>query len=411
MPRVAITGLGTISALGIGVPAFWDGLLAARSGVRRITLFDPTSLSIGIAAEVPAFDPLSAFTDTQLELLDRFSQLAIVAAREARKDAGLELDDETRERAGVALGTGMGGSMTTDRAYADVYLKGTQRVHPFTIPRMMPNAAAAQVTMSLGLQGPTLCFATACAASAHAIGEAAEIIRTGRADVMLAGGSDAPITLGVLRAWEAMRVLARPVNGDVSSACRPFSHDRQGLVLGEGAGVVVLEEWERARRRGAKIYAELAGYAATADAGHITQPGVDAPARAAQLALARASVAPADVDYVNAHGTGTLLNDATETTILKRVFGEHAPRLAISSTKAVHGHAMAASAALELVATVLAVEHGIAPPTANYTEPDPACDLDYVPNVARERTIRAAVSNSFAFGGLNAVLVVTKPST
>jgi nodulation protein E len=251
-------------------------------------------------------------------------------------------------------------------------------------------------------------FATACAAGAHAIGEGVEMIRAGRADVMLAGGSDAPITPGIIRCWEAMRVLAPSLDGDASRVCRPFSRDRLGMVLGEGAGVVVLESWDHAAARGADILAEVAGYAATADAEHITQPGIHAPARAIELALGQARLGVCDVDYVNAHGTATRLNDATETTILKRVFGAHASRLAISSTKAVHGHVMGASAALEFIAAILAIRHGIVPPTANYTEPDPECDLDYVPNTAREMTVRTAVSNSFAFGGLNAVLVVKK---
>lgn len=411
MRRVAITGLGVVSSLGIGVPAFWEGLLARRSGVRRITLFDPATMTIPIAAEVPAFDASQHIDPSKLELLDRFSQFALVAAAEAWKDSALTLTDAERHRAGVALGTGSGGALTEDEQYARLYGQDAPRAHPFTIPRLMYNAATAQVTMALGLKGPALCFATACAAAAHAIGESAEIIRSGRADVMMAGGADAPIAYGVMKAWEALRVLAPPPDGDPSTACRPFSRDRQGLVVGEGAGVVVLEDWEHARRRGATIRAELAGYGATADAGHITQPGIDSPCRALELALAQAKLAPDQIDYVNAHGTATLLNDATETTILKRVFGAHAFRLAISSTKSMHGHAMGASAALELIATVMAVERGVVPPTAHYTEPDPECDLDYVPNGPRECRVRAAVSNAFAFGGLNAVLIVRAPTT
>jgi nodulation protein E len=258
-----------------------------------------------------------------------------------------------------------------------------------------------------GLRGPTVCFTTACAAAAHAIGEAGEMIRSGRADVMLAGGSEAPITYGVMRCWEAMRVLAPP-GPDATHACRPFSRDRTGLVLGEGAGILVMESWERARARGATILAELAGYGVTADAGHITQPGQDAPARAITQALHQACLQPTDVHYVNAHGTGTRLNDTTETEIIKRAFGAHASRLAVSSTKSVHGHAIGASAALELIASVLAIRHGVVPPTANYAEADPECDLDYVPNAARQMSVDAAVSNSFAFGGLNAVLAVKR---
>ena len=404
--RVAITGLGALSALGVGVPALWKGLLAGRSGFRRIERFDPSTLLVPIAAELPEFTP-PVLEGGQIELLDRFSQFALVAASEAYEDASLTVDDAERDRVGVAVGSGFGGCLTQDDRYQRIYGKGETRVHPFSIPRMMHSAAASHLGMVRGLRGPTLCFTTACAAAAHAIGEAGEIIRSGRADVMLAGGSEAPITFAVMRCWEAMRVLAPP-GTDPTRACRPFSRDRSGLVLGEGAGILVLESWERARGRGATILAELAGYGATADAGHITQPGVDAPARAIALALEQAGVQPADVDYVNAHGTGTRLNDATETGIIKRAFGGHAPRLAISSTKSVHGHAIGASSALELIAAILAIRKGVVPPTANYTEADPECDLDYVPNEPREMAVDVALSNSFAFGGLNAALVVKR---
>jgi len=407
MRRVAITGMGAISALGLGVPALWEGLVAARSGVRRISLFDPSSLNVPIAAEVPGFDPRRYLPDEKIELLDRFGQLALAAAAEAWADAGLELDDESRERAGVSVGSGIGGTMTCDAQYEKLYGQGATRIHPFTIPKLMINSAASHLSMQYQVRGPTMCYTTACAAASHAIGEAAEMIRAGRADVMIAGGSEAPLSLGMMKCWEAMRVLAPP-DGDPASACRPFSRDRQGLVLGEGAGIVILEEWERARARGAVIHAELAGYGATADAGHITQPGIDAPVRALTQALAQAHLSVDGIDYVNAHGTGTRMNDRTETAILKRVFGEHAQRLAVSSTKSMLGHTMGASGALELVATVCAIQHGVVPPTAHYREPDPECDLDYVPNEAREKPVRSALSNSFAFGGLNAVLAVTR---
>jgi nodulation protein E len=406
--RVAITGLGAVSALGIGVPAFCERIVAGASGVRPIAAFDATGFLARVAAEVPDYDPAAHFDESARDILDRFAQFALLAAAEACAQAGLDtrrLSEEERDRIGVAIGSALGGAVTQDERYERLYARGVSRVHPFTIPRIMGNAAAAQISMRHGLRGPTMSFSTACAASAHAIGEAAEMIRAGRADAMIAGGADAPIAPGVVRCWEAMRVLAPPPD-DPSHACRPFSRDRLGMVLGEGAGVVVLEDRAHAAARGAPILAELAGYGATSDAGHITQPGTHAPARAIALALAQAGLAPASVDYVNAHGTATRLNDAAETAILKLAFGEHARRLAISSTKAVHGHAMGASAALELIATVLAIRGGVAPPTAHYTEPDPACDLDYVPNVARPMTIRAAISNSFAFGGLNAVLAV-----
>jgi nodulation protein E len=408
MRRVAITGLGVVSALGVGVDAFWAGLSSGRSGTRRVTLLDPALLNTTVAAEVPDFDPDRYLPGVPIEMLDRFSQLALVAGREAIEDAQLVIEDRERDRAGVSIGTGIGGAGTQDVLYRRYYAEKIPRAHPFSIPRTMNSAAASQVGMAYGLQGPGLCISTACASGGHSIGEAFEIIRAGRADVMLAGGADASITVPVMKVWEAMRVLANPA--DPATACRPFSRDRQGIVIGEGAGVLVLEEWDRAAARGARIHAELVGYGATADAGHITQPGIDPPVRAIRIALAEAGLNPTDVDYVNAHGTGTRLNDSTETAILKQAFGAYAARLAVSSTKSMHGHAMGASGAIELVATILALTHNTAPPTINYTEPDPECDLDYVPNTARAMRIDAALSNSFAFGGLNAVLAVRRVS-
>jgi nodulation protein E len=398
--------MGVVSAMGVGLGPFWDGLTASRSGTRRVSLSDPTLLGIQIAAEVPDFDPEKHLIGISIDMLDRFSQLALVAGAEAVRDACLTLAEHEQDRAGVSIGTGVGGATTQDVLYRRYYAEKIARAHPFSIPRTMNSAAASQVGMNYGLRGPGICVSTACASAGHSIGEAFEMIRAGRADVMLAGGADAPITAPVFKVWEAMRVLANPA--DPATACRPFSRDRQGIVIGEGAGVLVLEEWERAKARGVRIHAELVGYGATADAGHITQPGVDAPAQAIKLALAEARMAPEDIDYVNAHGTGTRLNDTTETTILKRAFGDHASRLAISSTKSMHGHAMGASGAIELVATILAIARNVAPPTINYSERDPECDLDYVPNEPRPMRIDAAISNSFAFGGLNAVLAVRR---
>jgi nodulation protein E len=407
MRRVVITGLGGVSALGVGVPALWDGLAAGRSGIRRVTVCDTSRLNNPIAAELPTFDPSIWLTAEQLLLVDRSAAFALAAASEAWAQCGLVLTDEERERAGVLIGTGMGGATWQDEGYRAFYELKMPRFHPFTIPRVMHNAAASHISMKYGLQGPTLCISTACASASHAIGEAAELIRSGRTDLMLAGGADAPLAPGVIKAWEAMRVLA-PAGDDPAAACRPFSADRRGLVLGEGAGVVILEERERAMRRGAVIHAELAGYAATADASHITAPGVDSPVRAIRLALAQAGVTPDQVDYVNAHGTATRLNDATETTIIKRVFGDRARKVAVSSTKSMHGHMMGASGAIELLAAIMAIDRGVVPPTANYRQPDPECDLDYVPNQAREMKVDVAISNSFAFGGLNAVLAVRR---
>jgi len=406
MRRVAITGMGVVSSMGVGLGPFWDGLMASRSGARRVSLSDPNLLSVQIAAEVPDFDPEKHLTGISIDMLDRFSQFALVAGAEAMRDACLTLDEHEHHRARVSIGTGVGGATTQDVLYRRYYAEKIARAHPFSIPRTMNSAAASQVGMNYGLRGPGICVSTACASAGHSIGEAFEMIRVGRADVMLAGGADAPITAPVFKVWEAMRVLAN--SPDATTACRPFSRDRQGIVIGEGSGVLVLEDWERARKRGVRIHAELVGYGATADAGHITQPGIDAPAHAIRLALTEAGLRPDQIGYVNAHGTGTRLNDATETTILKRAFGDHAARLAVSSTKSMHGHAMGASGAIELIATILGIERSVAPPTINYSEPDPECDLDYVPNEPREMRIDAAISNSFAFGGLNAVLAVRR---
>ena len=400
--------MGVFASSGRDTVTFFSNLLSARSAVRRISQWDPSALSVQIAAEIPEYNPTDYFPLKRLDLLDRFAQFGLLAAREAVSSSGLEVAEEEKPRFGVVMGTGMGGANTFDNGYYSLYVKGETRLHPFTIPKIMHNAATSQLCMEYGAQGPSLAVCTACSSAGHALGEAFHMIRYGMADVMLAGGSDAPITFGMLRSWESVRVLSTG-NGDASRACRPFSADREGMVLGEGAAVLVLEEFERARRRGAKIFAELAGYGITSDAGHITQPSVTGPARAIRMALDEAGVNPEEVDYVNAHGTGTRLNDAVETQVIKAAFKDHARRLAISSTKSMHGHVMGATGAVEMVATVLAMDQGVIPPTANYTSPDPECDLDYVPNQAREKKVRVAISNSFAFGGLNAVLLVRRP--
>jgi len=405
--RVVITGLGVFAATGKDVESFFSNLVNARSGVRRIAQWDPSALSIQIAAEVPDYSPADHFPPKRLDLLDRFTQFGLLSARQAMESSGIELTEEELPRFGVVMGSGMGGAETFDRAYFNLYAKNETRLHPFTIPKIMHNAVTSQICMEFGAQGPSLAISTACSSAGHAIGEAFHLIKFGMADVMLAGGSDAPITYGMLRSWESVRVLA-PGNSDPSRACRPFSADREGMVMGEGAGVFLLEEFEHARRRGAKLHAEVAGYGMSSDAGHITQPSVAGPARAVRMALAEAGLKPEDVDYINAHGTGTRLNDTIETQVIKEVFQDHARRVAISSTKSMHGHVMGGTGAVELVATVMALERGVIPPTANYTKPDPECDLDYVPNQAREQPVRVALSNSFAFGGLNAVLLVRR---
>ena len=407
MRRVVITGIGVFASTGKNADSFHETLVQGRSAIRRIQQFDPSQLSVQIGAEVPDYDPLQYFPAKRLDLLDRFSQFALIAAKEAMNSSGLQLRDEERPRFGVVTGTGMGGAQTFESGYFKLFAEHVTRLHPFTIPKIMHNAATSQICMEFGAQGPALTTATACSSSGHAIGEAFHLIKFGMADVMLTGGTESPLTFGMIRSWESVRVLATG-NGDPSRACRPFSLDREGLVMGEGAAMLLLEELEHAQQRGARIYAEIAGFGLSSDASHITQPSIDGPARAVRMALAEAGVNPEEVDYINAHGTGTRLNDITETQVIKEVFGGHARKVAISSTKSMHGHVMGSTGAIELAATVQAIERGVVPPTANYTQPDPECDLDYVPNQAREMPVRVAISNSFAFGGLNAVLLVRK---
>jgi len=405
--RVVVTGVGVFASPGKNAGCFFENLLQGRSAIRRIQQFDPSSLSVQIAAEIPDYDPLQYFPAKRLDLLDRFSQFALLASKEAMDSSGIELRDEERPRFGVVTGTGMGGTTTFESGLFNLFVKQATRLHPFTIPKIMHNAATSQICMEFGAQGPSLTTATACSSSGHAIGQALHLIKFGLADLMLAGGTESPITYGMIRSWESVRVLA-PGTGDPSKACRPFSADREGFVLGEGSAMLLLEEFEHARRRGARIYGEIAGFGMSSDASHITQPSIEGPARAVRQALAEAAVNPEDVDYINAHGTGTRVNDLTETNVIKEVFRDRAKKVAISSTKSMHGHAMGATGAIEMAATIQALERGIVPPTANYTQPDPECDLDYVPNQAREMPVRVALSNSFAFGGLNAVLLVRK---
>ncbi len=407
MRRVVITGMGVFASTGKNTDSFHESLVQGRSAIRRIQQFDPSQLSVQIAAEIPDYDPLTYFPAKRLDLLDRFSQFALLAAKEAMDSSGLQLKDEERPRFGVATGTGMGGAQTFESGYYKLFAEHATRLHPFTIPKIMHNAATSQICMEFGAQGPSITTATACSSSGHAIGEAFHLIKFGLADVMLTGGSEAPITFGMIRSWESVRVLAMG-NGDPSKACRPFSLDRDGLVMGEGAAMFLFEELEHATKRGAKIYGEISGFGLSSDASHITQPSVDGPARAVRMALAEAGVNPEDVDYINAHGTGTRVNDVTETKVIKEVFGAHARKLAISSSKSMHGHVMGATGAVELAATVQALDRGVIPPTANYSGPDPECDLDYVPNEARQKPVRVAMSNSFAFGGLNAVLLLRR---
>ncbi len=402
MHRVAITGLGCVSALGPTATAHWQAAREGRCGIGGITLFPADQVKIRVAAEVKGFDPLAHFDERQAESLDRFTQFAVVAARQAVTAAGLDFAaGELGRRTAVITGTGIGGATTIDVCSARLYGEGNRRVHPNSVPKLMASAATSMITMDFGITGPSFTVTSACSSSNHAIGEAFWMVRSGRAEVAITGGAEATITLGTWPGWQALRVMA-------PDTCRPFSRDRQGMVLGEGAGIIVLENWERARARGAHIHAELVGFGMSADAESTLEPSEIGASRAMAMALEDAGLNPEQVGYVNAHGTGTVAGDIAETAALKRVFGSHAAHLLVSSTKSMHGHALGGAGALEIVLTVKAVEDGVVPPTANFTTPDPACDLDYVPNHARERRIEAALSDSFAFGGLNAVLVVRR---
>ena len=397
-PRIVITGLGGLCALGTDISTIWQGMRDGRSGIGPITTTPLHDLKVACGAEIKAL-PEHGIEHKRLVTMDRFSLLAVIAAREAAAHAGLVIDEHSSGRAGAVIGTGICGWETVEDNYRGILLEGRPRANIFSVPRAMTGAPAGQVSMDLGLRGPVFAVSSACSTGNHSIAAAADQIVLGRADVMMAGGTEAPIIWGVLKGWEAMRVLAR-------QTCRPFSADRDGLVIGEGAGVVVLERLEHALARGATILAEYAGAGLSADATDIVAPTVEGPTAAIAGCLADAGLRPEDVDYVNAHGTGTRMNDQIETQAIRRAFGKSADRLSVSSTKSLHGHCLGATAAIEMIACVKAVSEGIVPPTANYTTPDPACDLDVTPNVARQREVRAAISNSFAFGGTNATVAV-----
>ncbi|MDT8283041.1 MAG: beta-ketoacyl-[acyl-carrier-protein] synthase family protein [Gammaproteobacteria bacterium] len=396
--RVVITGVGTISGLGLNKIDFWDALKTGRSGIKP---FNPQmeNVKITLAATVPFFDSETYFTADELTLLDRYSQFAVIAAQEAVEDAGLVSGEKILTEAAAIIGSGCGGKHTDEATYEQLYKQNRKRAHPLTIPKGMPSAAASMISLHLGIKGPVFALASACASGAHAIIQGMTMIQSGMIDVALVGASDAPFTYGLLKSWEALRVLS-------TDTCRPFCKDRSGLILGEGAGMLVLESEEHAVLRSAHIYAELAGYGMSSDAGHITRPDVDGISRAMQNALQSADMTARDVDYINAHGTGTQANDLAETQAIHQVFGEHAKNLTISSTKSMHGHALGASSAMELIATALSMKNSIIPPTANFTEADEGCVLDYVPNTPRQKKIRIAMSNSFAFGGLNVALIL-----
>jgi 3-oxoacyl-[acyl-carrier-protein] synthase II len=401
--RVVVTGLGLVAPVGIGVPVAWKALVGGQSGVRPVPRLAEAGLPVRFAGALPDFDPLAHLPRRDVVRTDPFIHYALIAAREALEDARLDVA-RAPERVGVSIGTGLGGVPALLQAHDTLRAAGAGAVSPYALPAFLPNMAAGWVSMRTGARGPVGSPTTACAAGSQAIGEAARLIERGDADAMLAGGAEAPLHPAVVASFAALRALSTR-NDDPERASRPFDRDRDGFVLGEGAGVLVLEAREAARARGARVYAELAGYGVTADAHHPTAPSEDGPVRAIRLALRDAGLAPEAVDYVNAHGTGTLQNDANETRVLRRVFGAHAGRLAVSSTKSMTGHLLGAAGALEAVVTACAVAHGLLPPTINLTTPDPACDLDYVPHQARPVPVRAALSSSFAFGGTNAILV------
>jgi nodulation protein E len=399
MRRVAITGAGAICAIGRNVAEFAESLRLGKSGIGPIESTDVSQLRFQNGAEVRGYSHQPYFDDRRADFMDRFAQFAVVAAREAVADAAVEWTPELRETSAIITGSCVGGKSTEDIGFQEVYKLGHNRVHPLTIPKTMSNAGASHISMEFGITGPSYNISTACSSAGHAIGQAFWMVRSGMCDLAIAGGSEAPFSFGILKAWEAMRVVS-------PETCRPFSKDRRGMILGEGSAMLVLEPLELARARGAHIHAELVGFGMSADACHITQPSAEGAARAMRVALRDAGLRPEQIGYINAHGTATLANDSTETAAIRATFGAHAEHLAISSTKSMHGHALGAAAALECLATALALRDGILPPTANYNEPDPDCDLDVIPNQARAAQVEYALSNSFAFGGLNAVLAL-----
>jgi 3-oxoacyl-(acyl-carrier-protein) synthase len=405
--RVAVTGLGVVAPLGNSSEELFTNLLAGRSGIHRLADSQARGMRSPIGATA-RFDGRAHFPEPRLRMLDRVSQLALVAARQAISDARLDFAGERRERCGVFVGSALGGAGTTEQGYHTLYAERSDRIQPYSVLNAMTNAPASWIGIDHELSGPNLTYSTACSSSAVALGEAARRINCGEVDVMLAGGAEAPLVFGVLRAWDAMRTLATEDPQDPSASCRPFARTRNGLVLGEGAAFAVLEEWDHAVARGAPIHAELSGYGLTSDVAHISRPTVAGQANAMRAALDSASLNPGDVDYINAHGTGTLQNDAVETAAIKAVFGERAYAIPVSSTKSMHGHLLGAAGALEFVIAVMCLKRATVPPTMHLNSPDPACDLDYVAGKARYgMSVRTVMSNSFAFGGTNAVLIAT----
>jgi len=402
---VAVTGMGVVSPVGGDCASFFAALIAGRSGIRHLQTRFPERLSTRIGAPAP-FDAARHFPPPKLRMLDRVSQFALVAAAQALAQSGGALEGLDPRRAGTFLGTGMGGSETNDDGYYTLFGQGSDRLKPFTVLMAMNNAAAAWIGLDHKLEGPNLTYSTACSSSTVAVGEAARRIASGEIDVAIAGGAEAPLTFGTMKAWEALKTLATEDPADPGASCKPFARDRSGLVLGEGAAMLVLEDAARAKARGATVLAQIVGYGLSTDASHITRPSVDGQARAMRLALDDAGSDAEAIGYINAHGTGTPANDPVETAAIRQVFGARAASIPVSSTKSMHAHLLGAAGALELVASILAARQAVLPPTMNLQVPDPECDLDYVPNAARRvERVRAVMSNSFAFGGTNAVLV------
>jgi nodulation protein E len=403
--RVVVTGLGCVSALGHDVDEFWSSLATGRCGLGPIDVSSPDLSAPAprittVGGAIPSPDPRLLFEPRRSRKLDRFSILALVAAQQALAQSGLSMD-RYGGRTGCIIGVGIAGWEAIEESYRQVFLEGLHRTNIYTVPRVMPSAPASQVSMALGVRGPVFATSSACASSNHAIATALWLLRSGVMDAALVGGTDAPLVYGVLHSWEGLRVLA-------PDTCRPFDKNRKGVVLADGAGVVVMERASHARARGAFVLAEIAGAGMSADAAHLVAPTMDGPTAAIRACLADARLNADDVDYINAHGTGTVVNDSNEIKVIKSVFGEHARRLSISSTKSMHGHAMGASSALELIATIRAIQENLVPPTVNIEQIDPECDLDVTPNCARERPIRVAISNAFAFGGTNAIVAIRR---
>ena len=401
MRRVVVTGIGVVSAIGNDKDTFWESLKSGRSGMRRLGTEYGEPTPVPIVADTLDFDPAPWVSESRIGLMDRFAVMGVAAAKQAQVDAGFTVTPENAPRIATIFGNGGGGYVILDESYKRFYADGKPRIHPLMIPKAMPNAVSSGIAMELGFKGPNYTVSTACASSNHAIGQAYWTVRSGQADAAMTGGCEALLAHGVLKAWAAMRVVGRDV-------CRPFAKTRTGMILAEGGGAYMLEELEAARARGARIYGEIVGFGMSADAKDLVAPDADGCARAMQSALDDGGLAPEQVQYINAHGTGTLANDATETRAIRQVFGPHADRLAVSSTKSMHGHALGGAGGIEFAAVLMALTQGVLPPTISLDEPDPECDLDYVPHTARETAVEVAVSNAFAFGGLNAVVAARR---